>query len=72
MGLGTVVGTRTWGGLLTVAESAVLIDGSEISMPSENVIMYHKSASDSGGGRGGGNPIENSGVVPDIEVGSVG
>lgn len=74
LGLGTVVGARTWGGLLTVSDSYPLVDGSEVSMPQQNVVLFqqpqhngrHNSGKSANGG--GGNPIENRGVVPDIEV----
>lgn len=71
LGLGTVVGTRTWGGLLTVCDSYELIDGSEVSMPQQNVVLFQQHSDNSDGKAGGGgvgNPIENRGVVPDIEI----
>jgi tricorn protease len=49
-----------------VSGSYALIDGSEVSMPQQNVVLFQQKSG--GGGGGGGNPIENRGVVPDIEV----
>ena len=85
MGLGTVVGRRTWGGLLTVSDSFHLIDGSEVSMPQQNVVIFQQqhqqhqqhqqqrrnSSNNNNNTSKDGSvdpPIENRGVVPDIEV----
>jgi hypothetical protein len=44
-GLGPIVGTRTWGGLLTVAGgSTSLVDGGYVSFPSQNVVAFEKGA----------------------------
>ena len=37
--IGSVVGERTWGGLLAVSRSDVLNDGSVLSMPTQNVCL---------------------------------
>ena len=37
LGIGSVVGQRTWGGLLAVSRSDLLNDGSVLSMPTQNV-----------------------------------
>ena len=42
-------------------------------MPMMNVLLFQATNSDrtsAEGGAGGGNPIENFGVVPDMQVGS--
>ena len=39
LGIGSVVGERTWGGLLAVSRSDVLNDGSVLSMPTQNVCL---------------------------------
>ena len=42
-GLGPIVGTRTWGGLLTVAGGgARLVDGGWVSFPSQNVVAFEE------------------------------
>lgn len=78
-GLGPIVGTRTWGGLLTVAGgSTSLVDGGYVSFPSQNVVAFEKTFGNAlgsrprvrarGGLRGPGNAVENRGVEPDVVV----
>ena len=64
LNLGVVVGTRTWGGLLTTSDSFKLVDGSEVSMPQQAVAMTDLTDS----GVKIANRIENRGVVPDVQV----
>ena len=64
LNLGVVVGTRTWGGLLTTSDSFKLVDGSEVSMPQQAVAMTDLADS----GVKIANRIENRGVVPDVQV----
>jgi len=54
--LGTVVGKRTWGGLVGVLGYPEFIDGGSVTAP--NVAFYNED----------GFTIENEGVAPDIEV----
>ena len=57
LGLGAVVGARTWGGLLTVGDGATLVDGGEVSAPSRRVVLFDdEKGGDEGGGvaKGGG------------------
>ena len=67
--LGRVVGRRTWGGLLTVGSGRRLVDGGEVSAPTQKVVTTSgdedllKSFQPAGG-----NGVENRGVVPDVEV----
>ena len=68
LGLGRVVGARTWGGLLTTSDSFKLVDGSEVSMPQQAVAMPPAGGVDSGRHPEIANGIENRGVVPDVEV----
>ncbi|SHE66767.1 tricorn protease [Mariniphaga anaerophila] len=56
-GLGTLIGTRTWGGLVGISGNASLIDGTAISVPRFGV--YDEN---------GQWIIEGVGVYPDIEV----
>ncbi len=56
-GLGKLVGTRTWGGLVGIGGSPLLIDGTRLTAP--NFAFYEKD------GTWG---IEGHGVDPDIEV----
>jgi tricorn protease len=57
LGLGPVVGTRTWGGVIGIDEWHELVDGSAITVP-----RYAFWFSEFGWG------VENYGVDPDIEV----
>lgn len=63
LGLGRVVGTRTWGGLLAVDQTADLIDGSELSLPSTNVLLVDELHTEHIT-----NSVENRGVIPDVEI----
>lgn len=54
--LGTIVGKRTWGGLVGVLGYPEFIDGSQVTAP--NVAFFNED----------GYRIENEGVAPDIEV----
>ncbi len=55
--LGTLIGTRTWGGLVGLSGNAGLVDGGSISVPSFGVF-----------GTDGKWVVEGIGVYPDIEV----
>jgi tricorn protease len=57
MGLGKLIGTRTWGGLIGISGNANLVDGGSISVPQFGVFD-----------RDEGWIIEGVGVYPDIEV----
>lgn len=56
-GLGTLIGTRTWGGLIGISANPDLIDGGRLAVP--NFRFYDTQ---------GRFTIENEGVAPDIEV----
>lgn len=64
LGLGRVVGTRTWGGLLAINGSGDLVDGSELSLPSQNVLLVDEVKSENLRT----NNVENKGVIPDVEI----
>ncbi len=55
--LGTIIGTRTWGGLVGISGNASLVDGGSISVPQFGV--YDEN---------GEWIIEGIGIYPDIEV----
>ena len=57
LGLGTVVGTRTWGGVIGIEAPHWLVDGTGITVP------RHATWFD-----GYGWELENRGVAPDLEV----
>jgi tricorn protease len=57
MGLGKLIGTRTWGGLVGISGNAGLVDGGSISVPQFGVFDENE-----------GWIIEGIGVYPDIEV----
>ncbi|MCX6261572.1 MAG: PDZ domain-containing protein [Bacteroidia bacterium] len=57
MGLGKLIGTRTWGGLVGISGNARLVDGGYISVPRFGVFDKDE-----------GWIIEGVGVYPDIEV----
>lgn len=57
LGLGPVVGTRTWGGLVGVSTFIRLMDGGGLTAPDYRI--YDES---------GSWVVENTGVVPDVEV----
>jgi tricorn protease len=54
--LGTLVGKRTWGGLVGILEFPVLMDGGRVTAP--NIAFFTED----------GFIVENEGVPPDIEV----
>lgn len=56
-GLGPLIGTRTWGGLIGLSGNPQLMDGGSVQVPTFRI--YDES---------GRWVIENEGVVPDIEV----
>ncbi len=57
MGLGKLIGTRTWGGLVGISGNARLVDGGNISVPQFGIFDQED-----------GWIIEGVGVSPDIEV----
>lgn len=57
MGLGKLIGTRTWGGLVGISGNARLVDGGNISVPQFGIFDNEE-----------GWIIEGIGVYPDIEV----
>ena len=57
LGLGKLIGTRTWGGLIGISANPPLIDGGFLTVP------YFRMYTPSGEWR-----VENEGVTPDIEV----
>jgi tricorn protease len=57
LGLGKLIGTRTWGGLIGIFANPPLIDGGIVSVP------YFRVFSPDGDW-----PVENQGVAPDLEV----
>ncbi len=57
LGLGPLIGTRTWGGLDGLSGNPPLVDGGTLTVP--------PSASST---NEGGWAVENEGVAPDIEV----
>jgi len=57
IGIGPVVGTRTWGGVIGIDGHRQLVDGTEITVPG-----YAFWFSEFGWG------VENHGVDPDVEV----
>jgi tricorn protease len=56
-GLGPLVGTRTWGGLVGILNYPTLIDGGRVTAPS--IAIY---------GLNGDWEVENRGISPDVEV----
>ena len=56
-GLGTIIGKRTWGGLVGISGYPVLMDGGSVTSPSFGIYSPD-----------GKWEIENAGVAPDIEV----
>lgn len=57
LGLGKLIGTRTWGGLIGISVNPPLIDGASLSVP------FFRFFTPEGEWR-----VENEGVAPDIEV----
>jgi tricorn protease len=56
-GVGQLVGTRTWGGLVGIGGYPPLIDGGSVTAPHDAIY-----------GLDGGWDVENIGIAPDIEV----
>ena len=56
-GIGKLIGTRTWGGLIGIAANPTLIDGGYLAVP------FFRMYTPSGQWR-----VENEGVSPDLEV----
>jgi tricorn protease len=57
LGLGQLIGTRTWGGLVGISGNASLVDGGNVSVPQFGIFDRNE-----------GWVIEGVGVYPDIEV----
>jgi tricorn protease len=57
LGLGKLIGTRTWGGLIGIAANPPLIDGGRLTVP------FFRFYTPEGEWR-----VENEGVSPDVEV----
>ena len=55
--LGTLIGTRTWGGLIGQSGNAGLVDGTAIGVPTIGIVNTE-----------GEWTVEGEGIVPDIEV----
>ena len=55
--LGTLVGTRTWGGLVGIGGYPLLIDGGHVTAPRVAIFGLHGSWE-----------VEGHGVPPDVEV----
>jgi tricorn protease len=58
MGIGPIIGKRTWGGLVGISHNLPLVDGGAVTMPDFG--MWDP--------RTGAWAVENHGVDPDIEV----
>ncbi len=56
-GLGPLIGTRTWGGLIGITGAPPLIDGGNVTVPTFGIYDVKE-----------GWIVEGSGVTPDIEV----
>lgn len=56
-GLGPLVGTRTWGGLIGLSGNATFVDGGSVDVPTFRIYD-----------REGSWVVENEGVAPDVEV----
>jgi tricorn protease len=57
LGLGPVVGTRTWGGVIGIGDPFALVEGTQITVPRYAIWLD-----------GYGWDVENHGVDPDVEV----
>ena len=57
LGLGTLVGTRTWGGLVGISGNPRLMDGGSVSAANFGIMDTN-----------GEWVVENVGVAPDVEV----
>ena len=64
LGLGCVVGTRTFGGLLSITNDCELLDGSELTLPSDDFRPMAGHTVDTDPAR----RVENAGVEPDHVV----
>ncbi len=60
-GIGPVIGTRTWGGLVGISRSVPMIDGGRVTAPEVAFWAFTE-------GEDGDWIVENYGVAPDIEV----
>jgi tricorn protease len=58
MGVGLLVGTRTWGGLIGISGYPPLMDGGSVTAP--RIAIYNPDQ--------GAFDVENQGVAPDIEI----
>jgi tricorn protease len=56
-GLGPVVGTRSWGGVIGIEPGTKLVDGSTVTQPRHAIWIVNRRWS-----------VENHGVDPDVEV----
>lgn len=57
MGLGKIIGTRTWGGLIGISGAPAMVDGGVLLPPTFRILDTE-----------GNWVVENEGVTPDIEV----
>jgi len=57
LGIGTLLGTRTWGGLIGISANPPLVDGGSMTVPHFRFVDRDNNWS-----------VENEGVAPDIEV----
>ncbi len=57
MGIGKLIGTRTWGGLIGISQNPVLVDGGRLTVPYTRLFDAN-----------GEWLAENVGIAPDIEV----
>ena len=57
MGLGPLIGKRTWGGLIGISNNPYLIDGGNLVVPYFRFFMPEREWR-----------VENEGVAPDIDV----
>jgi tricorn protease len=57
LGLGKVIGTRTWGGLIGISGNPTLADGAQLSAATFRILSTENQW-----------VVENEGVTPDIEV----
>jgi tricorn protease len=57
LGIGKLIGTRTWGGLIGISANPVLMDGGQLTVPFFRFFDTQSRWS-----------VENEGVAPDLEV----
>jgi tricorn protease len=62
MGLGPLVGARTWGGVTGNDQYADLVDGSQLAVPQVGMVLGDSDET------AAANAIENRGVAPDLAV----